>query len=284
MAGEELNPATYISGSQLGTDARRRFVNISSVSEASMSGNTSYNSLQATLQTNLAKRLTVLANYTWSKTYDNLPYGALMTGPAGGAPYAIPIYTPGYARRETGPADFDHRQRFVVSYAWKIPAPSHNRASNAVIGRWETTGIVQVQTGDPLTVLAGVDQSKTGLGRGHAQVVVGQSPYGPGACRTSAPCVNWLNPAAFTLPALGTYGNVVKGSYFGPRYVDWDGALVRMFPIHEQINLMFRAEYFNLLNHTNLLDPTTTLSSGGFGSITSANDPRIAQLALRLSF
>jgi hypothetical protein len=153
-----------------------------------------------------------------------------------------------------------------------------------VIGSWETTGIVQVQTGDPLTVLAGVDQSKTGLGRGHAQVVVGQSPYGPGACRTSAPCVNWLNPAAFTLPALGTYGNVVKGSYFGPRYVDWDGALVRMFPIHEQINLMFRAEYFNLLNHTNLLDPTTTLSSGGFGSITSANDPRIAQLALRLSF
>jgi hypothetical protein len=104
-----------------------------------------------------------------------------------------------------------------------------------------------------------------------------------------------LNPAAFSNPAAGGFGNVVKGSFVGPHYVDWDGGVVRKFAFSERTNLQFSAQYFNLFNHTNLGDPGTTVGSSTFGKITSTspqnwagtapqNDPRIAQLSLKLVF
>ena len=79
-------------------------------------------------------------------------------------------------------------------------------------------------------------------------------------------------------------GNVKKDSLVGPRYIDWDSSLTRNFGITEHTNLQFRAEYFNLLNHTNLDDLNTTQSSANFGRITSDISPRIAQLSLKLLF
>jgi hypothetical protein len=117
-------------------------------------------------------------------------------------------------------------------------------------------------------------------------------------------CKSWLNQAAFSNPASGGFGNIVKGSFVGPHYVDWDGSIARKFPFGERTDLTFRAEYFNLLNHTNLGDPGTTCggstaggvctnAAGTFGRITGtspqntaapANDPRIAQMSLKLDF
>ena len=293
---QELNPAVYTPGSSLGTDARRLYVPMSNVSEANMGANTEYNSLQGTLQTRLSKSIDLLANYTFSKTYDNLPFGSAVTGPSAGTAYAIPIYTPNYSALDRGLSDIDHKHRFVVSYNWKLPALPKDSNSGmevlrAVIGDWQTTGIFQTQSGDPLTILAGVDESKTGLGRDHGQTVAGQPVYGPGACKAGAVCVNWLNPGAWSLPAVGTYGNVRKSSYIGPRYTNWDGGLYRVFPIHEALNITFRAEYFNLMNHTELADPGTTISSAGFGSISATQGGsggygsfRIGQLALKIEF
>jgi hypothetical protein len=120
------------------------------------------------------------------------------------------------------------------------------------------------------------------------------SAYGGAACTTTVNCRNFLNPAAFSVNPAGTFGNVGKGSFVGPGYTDWDASMARKFPITERTDLMFRAEYFNLLNHTNLGDPGTTLGSS-FGKITSTspqnwsstapqNDPRIAQFSLKLEF
>jgi hypothetical protein len=83
----------------------------------------------------------------------------------------------------------------------------------------------------------------------------------------------------------------VKGALVGPQYADWDASLTRKLPITERANLQFRAEYFNLMNHTNFGDPNSTVNST-FGQITSTtsqnaditNDPRIAQLSLKLVF
>jgi hypothetical protein len=118
--------------------------------------------------------------------------------------------------------------------------------------------------------------------------------YGGSACTTTVNCRSYLNPAGFAVNPPGTYGTVVKGSYLGPHYVDWDGSLTRKFPVTERTYLSFEADYFNLFNHTNLGDPNTTLGSS-FGKITSTspqnwastapqNDPRIAQLSLKLIF
>lgn len=115
--------------------------------------------------------------------------------------------------------------------------------------------------------------------------------YGGNACAPATHCKSYLNPASFTNNPVGTYGTVVKGSFVGPQYADWDASLARRFAFNERVGLQFRAEYFNLLNHTNFGDPNTT-TNGTFGRITSTtpqnstitNNPRIAQLSLKLNF
>ena len=150
------------------------------------------------------------------------------------------------------------------------------------MGGWELTGILSAYSGDPLTILSGVDNSRTGLNQDRA-VLLGTAK-GSGACGTTTPCVNFLNPASFGLNSVGSYGNISKGEFTGPNYIDWDMGLFKNFDLIERAKLQFRAEFFNVFNHTNLLDPTTSVSSAGFGSIKSANSPRIGQLALKLSF
>jgi hypothetical protein len=96
-------------------------------------------------------------------------------------------------------------------------------------------------------------------------------------------CVGYLNPAVFSLPAIGSAGNVGKGSLVGPALFNWNVGLLKNLPLGtERVRLQFHAEYFNVLNKTNLNPPAVSLSGAGFGTITSAADPRIGQLALKL--
>ena len=161
-------------------------------------------------------------------------------------------------------------------------------------GGWQINGLLSAPSGSPLTITAGKDQSQTGLGSDRA-VYLGGNAYGPGACGTSAPCVDYLNPAAFALPAVGTFGNVGKGMLRGPNQIVYDSEeLFKEFPIRsDKLKVQFRAEFFNLFNRVNLNNPGTSsygatpavaVSSGGFGSIKSAQDPRMGQLGLKLIF
>jgi hypothetical protein len=110
------------------------------------------------------------------------------------------------------------------------------------------------------------------------------APYGPGACNNQGPCRDWLNPNSFQLPAPGTFGNTRKGAFIGPGSLGWDAGLMKEFPLSERSKLEFRGEFFNVLNHTVFNDPNNIVSGGGFGGIFGAADPRIGQLALKLSF
>ena len=87
---------------------------------------------------------------------------------------------------------------------------------------------------------------------------------------SKVPCKNYLNPADFSLPAPGTFGNVAKGSFRGPGYFDWDASLSRSFPITESKSFEFKAEYFNVINRDNLNNPNTVLQGAGFGAISSS--------------
>jgi hypothetical protein len=270
------------------------------ITQTEMEGNTQYHSLQATLEQRLRKGLSLLVNYTWSHATDDLPVNTGVTSAGAGNSYVLPLYEPNYKRLDHGASDFDHRNVVSISYVWALPKwETGPLPVKLIINGWETTGLLQTRSGDPLTITAGGNNSGTSLGRDRA-VYAGGPVYGTTACTavTTPPCKSFLNPAAFTVnptyasnPALA-YGNVVKGAYVGPRYTDWDAALHRNFQFSEKVGLQFRAEYFNLMNHTNFGDPGLSLGSPStFGKITGTtsnngfvSEARIAQLSLKLVY
>lgn len=290
---DNLNPSNYIPGSTLGANSRRHFPGFTDIGDASMSGSATFNSLQGFIQRRVTNGLSVTGSYSYSKSMDTLPYATIDTPPSSGpgAPYAIPIYEPDYKRLDIGPSDFDRKNVFSGSYVWALPGMSTgNEVLRGVIKNWETTGIIQAQSGEPLTITAGSDISGTALLADRA-VWNGQRPYGNAACfAKTVPCKGYLNPADFSLPTQGNFGNVVKGSFRGPGYFDWDAGLSRSFRFEGSRSFELRGEYFNVINRNNLNNPNTVLGGAGFGAVASASatespvSPRVAQFSAKLVF
>lgn len=281
--GIDLNPAQYDNGSSLPPDSRRLFPGYTDIFENTQAANSSYQSLQLALEKRFQHGLTVEANYTWSKSIDDLQYQGALADFGSDIPTTLPFNFPNFHSLDTGPSDFNHLHRFVLSYVWNLPKlRGASRALRALLDNWEVSGIMIAQSGDPLTVLAGQDQSGTASEQDHGQLV--GPPYGAGACAGVSPCRDWLNPNSFQLPGPGNFGNTRKGSFTGPGSFDWDAGLMKEVPMGERTKLQFKAEFFDVLNHTIYGDPNNIITGGGFGAIFSASDPRIGQLALKLTF
>ena len=292
----ELNPT--ISGTRIYNQAGCAVNNScypGTITAANTGGNTNYNSMQLSVEQRMKYGLNVLFNYTWSKALNNLPWNQAATSIGNNNSFVLPITAPNFKALDYGPADFDHRNVTALSYVFVVPkflngAPGVVRY---ILNDWSTSGLFQYRNGDPLTIWSG-QSNNSGAAQNRDRAVLTGSPYGGTACSTSVNCRNYLNPASFANNTAGTTGTIRKGSFVGPHYVDWDASIARKFAITERSALQFRAEYFNLLNHTNLGDPATTVSST-LGRITSTspqnwsgtapqNDPRIAQLSLKLVF
>ncbi len=281
----ELSPAVYIPGSKLSTDKRRLFPEYGSIAQSAQDINSSYNSLQATLQKRFSRGFTILANYTWSKSIDDLPNSQGVATVVSGNSSPIPWYLPGRHQFDRGPSEFDHTHRLVTSFVWDLPRLASSPALvRYAAGGWQLSGLLSVQSGGPLTILAGKDQSGTGLGSDRG-VAISNDVFGGNACGSTGPCVSYLNPGAFALPAAGTYGTLGKGAFRGPNLFTYDGGLFKEFAFHaERYRFQFRAEFFNLFNRVNFNNPGVTVANAGFGSIKASGDPRIGQLALKFLF
>jgi hypothetical protein len=255
--------------------------------------------------------LSMLANYTWSKSLDDLPQATRIGNTEdlnAGESYVYPLYpsnatgVPAAAMvsdikaLDRGISDIDHPSVVSISYVYDVPKLRNgNRILKYAANGWRTSGLIQRRSGDALTAYMGTDNSLTGLSQDRAQRDFAKSPYasggGTGDCPAGKHCVNWLNNAAFSVPVQsgpGTgFGNVAKGTLRGPASTNWSGAVVRQFPVFRETNIEFRAEYFNMLNHTILNNPSVNnpaASSTTFGTITGSADPRIAQFALKYTF
>jgi hypothetical protein len=298
MESEQLNAAIYVPGATAATDqARRPFQPYGSIVQGTASGNAWYNALQLTLEKRLSHGFTILANYAWAKSLDNIPVAADVTSPMLAAQITMPYNMPNFKSLDQGPSDFDYRQNLVVSYVWQLPSLSHaNPFLREVAGSWVISGITTAQSGPPLTLFAGTDQSLTGISKDSVNVV-SQNFYQSGACANVAPCVNWLVPSSFAAPALGSFGTLGKGALRGPGLFNTDAGIYKNFAIKERFTVQFRAEFFNIFNHPNFYSPSPapatgygagasgdSLNAAGFGDITAARDPRIGQLALKMTF
>jgi hypothetical protein len=172
-----------------------------------------------------------------------------------------------------------------------------------IVGGWQWTGIYSFQTGDPLTILTGIDRSQSGNNLDRVDLVSGAqlgSRSNPTACPVGSNgvvihCQSWLNKSNFYTPAStspdGSFGNIGKGTYRGPNLWDMDTGVLKNFtpvPSHENINFQLRGEFFNLFNHPQWADPNVTYSNANFTTIRATigtnADYRIIQLALKMNF
>ncbi len=257
------------------------------ITAANTGSNSIFHSLQLSAEQRLHNGLTLLANYTWSKALDDMPWNAAATSIGAGNSYVYPIYVNNFKALDYGPSDFDHRNVASISYVYNLPARNGGSYFMRLLTNgWLTTGLFQFRSGDPLTILSGASNN-SGSGQNRDRAVRIGNPYGGNACSATTfppPCKPYLNQSSFTNNAAGAYGSVQKGSVIGPQYADWDISLAKSFFFTERVALQLRGEYFNILNHTNFLDPNTGYNTTTFGRITGANDPRIAQLSGKLFF
>jgi hypothetical protein len=280
LAADDNQPL-YIPGQSTQSNAqqRRPYPLISSIVAMRDDGNSSYNSLQITARHRVRAGLTFTSNFTYSKSLDitSSPANILLTGGA-----LIPDPTNPRLRR--APSDFNVPYSWRTSLVWAVPYAKHEKGLARILSDWEVNGLATVESGLPFSVAAPFNNSFTGEGLDFADVVSGQK-YTLSGSRSRNDKVNqWFNTAAFMANATGTYGNAGRNIIRAPSLVNFDFALVKPFPIGERFRLMLRSEFFDLFNTPQFLPPGATLATATFGKITSARDPRILQLSLKLSW
>jgi outer membrane receptor protein involved in Fe transport len=273
--GRQLNPAIFAPGATTATTNQRRplFPEFGSIINIEPSGRSSYHSLQVALDKRFSRGFSVLNSYTLARAYDDASENK-QTG--------ITSTNPFDPRFDWGPANFDIRHRFVSSWLLELPGRFGNRLAHGVLGGWHLTGILVLQSGTPFTAVSGVDNARSGTG-GQRVDVIGDPDLPSGRSR-SEQIVEWFNTAAFTTNALGTFGNAGRNSLRGPGYRTVDLGLHKNFQVTPDVRIQYRFEAFNALNFVNLNLPNANRSAGTFGRITSAGEPRILQMALRVSF
>jgi hypothetical protein len=276
------------------------------------SGNSIYNSLQATLKKDMSHGFQFLAAYTFSKSIDD---AADSLGAAIGGGFGIPILGQTvYNNQNTiaaqrGVSDFDRTHRLVISGTWTVPGPDH--ATSATIRKlgngWSISGIATLQSGLPFSIL----DSAAGTLFGPATLNTTGS-LAPGATladagrsgSVSSRVNEFFNTSAFvpapSIPSGGmidgkypvsggggtVFGNLGRNILRGPDQQDFDIAAIKTTPLTDRVKLIFRWEFFNLLNRPNFANPSNDVSTPStFGVISALTvNPRIMQYALKLEF
>lgn len=203
-------------------------------------------------------------------------------------------------RCERGLSSFDVRNRVTTSVLYELPFGKGRRfdianpVANAILGGWETGGIVTLQSGVPGTLsIGGVDNAATSDGGYDRPISIAPNSYA--ANRIPA---RWLNPAAFVEARPGFFGDVGRNTIIGPGIFNLDAEVHKIFRIHENHAFEFRAEAFNSTNHPNWGMPNLNILSGaafpgqpgtnahqGFGVINSTSTSmRQMQLGLKYTF
>lgn len=273
LQGMESNAAVYIPGESSfeNLQERKPYPDFSSILLVDSTGSSSYNSLQLTLDKRVGETFGFLTHYTWSKSID---YGS-----GGGTLW--PDYSNPFDRSHSrGLSDFHRTHRFVTSWIWNLPggALDSGLARTALHG-WAINGAIILQSGPPFAVFSGRDNSLSDAGTNRADIA--GDPSRPARVD---PVMEWFNTGAFVQNAEGTWGNSGRNILFGPGYANVDMAVTKNFAVGEESTLQFRFEAFNLLNRPNFALPDSTLTSGTYGRITSAHEPRILQFGLKWRF
>jgi len=259
-------------------------------------GNSLYNGLQTSLTKRFSHGVQFKAAYTYSKTLDDVSTSSpnLFVNSTGYTAVWGGLLVADQNRRRSswGLADFDRANRFVFSYLWQLPQlRAGNTLLKAAANGWQVTGVTTLQSGDALTAYDVNSGSIYGMSYGTAQLTAGYKGRVATHGSTESRLNNWINADAFSTPDVvgdgNDFGNSGRGIVRGPNQNNSDFSVIRDFPLHlhgDGQTFQFRVETFNIFNHPQFRDPSTTLGSG-FGQITgSAVMPRLLQLAAKVNF
>jgi hypothetical protein len=270
-----LNPAINGPGATTGnTDARRALVPYGAINFYTQDDFNNYDSLQLTLNRRFANGWTLNTNYTASMN-DGITLGLI--------PYNLP-------QTDDLVSTSSSRHRLVASWVYELPDVTTNHIVNGILGGWQLTGVYQFQSGGWLSINSGTDRSLDGLGGDRAVRIDGVPlEVQPSQTCGTPPCVFWFNSAAFRQADLGTWGNPnSKNVMRGPNQTQTDMGIFKNFRFTNDMGIQFRAEFFNVFNNVNFSNPSTDVSSGNFGRITSLNGvfgaPRIIQFGMKFVF
>ena len=299
----EVNPSIYEPGNSTEDPANvqsRRLLNVkygidnyASIPFINSGVNSNYNALQITVEKRFTHGFSMLGSFAWAKALDD---------------FAPNKDTPGYTNScscgrhfDYGPSDDDLNKVFKINGNYETPHVHIQQVADKFLNGWEITGIANWNpTGNPFTIVSGVDNSFSAIGADRADLInvsnikqafEGHRPH-PGVIG------QWINPNDFTVNAIGTFGDTGKNALRGPGYFDDDLAAIKNTTFGERVSLQFRAELFNATNHPNFAAPGNNVSSppmgqiGGtqgsnaYGGPTSygTSQPRVMQFGVKTTF
>jgi len=247
-----------------------------------------YNSLQARYLTRFKHGGNVNLAFTWSKaltngsTFDYQPQDSLNP------------------QRDYGASNYNQPKIFVASYVYPFQFWLRDHEwYKKILSGWQISGITRIASGLPINVIQPSGQSVAGNLVTTAAVAQRPNLVGNPYANNGK---QYLNYAAFQVPAAGTYGNLGYDAIKGPLFNNWDAALQKNIPIHDSIGAEFRAEMFNVPNHFSSFTVANTLGApqangsyqsnlgttgnfqNNFGQVTAATDQRTMELVLRIHF
>lgn len=233
------------------------YLGYAGVSSFGSSGDSYWNALEVSVRHPMSRNLLMTAAYTWSHNLSHM---------------VVDYYRPS---AYYGNSTINTPQ--VMTLSWIYNLPWYQKASGwkgVGLGGWKYSTIFVAQSGFSLN--PGLSIKNQGLAVLPNQL---SSPTnGPKTVQ------EWFDTGAYTAPAAGYYGNATPGSIQGPGVVNFDMAFYKDFRFLESQDIEFRAEFFDIFNHTNFNGVETAYGNGNYGHITSARDPRIVEFALRYSF
>jgi hypothetical protein len=234
-------------------------------------GNSEYQSLQVSFNRQMAKHLTMIASYTWSKSIDDtsafLPTSSDQNFPQDSHNYAL----------ERSLSSYDMPNRATIAFVYRIPG--FNRWTR----NFETSSIITAESGQPFTPTLSYDNSNTGNTGGNFGEDRPNVLHSPSLANPSPQ--EWFDTSAFAIPAPYTWGDAGRNILRGPGLATVDFSLRRSFILREGMQLVAEAQSFNMLNRANFNQPDAIVDQTlTFGKIFSAKDPRQLQFVLRLRF
>ncbi len=277
LAVPEIRP----DGSEFFSDNERRNPDFDSVRTVYQGFNSWYNSLQMGFVRRERDGLSLQGSYTFSRCIDE------RSGTGGRQEQRFGqarTFDPFHRGRDKGLCDFHVQHAFVLNHIYPLPSRDNWKGLSAVLLKnWHINGILNLASGIPFNAFIEGDPDNDGSDDNGARPnlvgdpLSGQCPGGKGV--GSPDC--WFNPLAFAFPGTGVRGNLGRNTLLGPGVAIYDLALTKRARLNERLLIEFRAELFNLLNHTNLNPPANTEDGARIFSEDGSLDPTGAVISER---